>query len=359
MALGKRQLVVLVIGVMVSNFLLVGCKEEKSETEILKERVATLREELAVNQQRLGEAHRQVGLLNDQQQRAEKLEYRLSQAQSELDEVRDRSESAARFIQEKQTLLQLRDRLERENDKYRQQNNELVSEIDLLEQKLFQADQDANALRDQLIASEETIHLLEMELEEIKSDRDLEKLAEIVEQQRQQIDKAKNRIDQLEDEHPQFMLSILENRDKISSDDLGSWGIINLELTSSRFAIGQALKLTLPLPMVDHRGEFKLVFGMLEAKAASISVDVSSNTAAVMFENAAQLRAAMQISETDQVSVLFGPDDQRSELVFRIGEPETGLTGTTISFEPIEILLSGLKVVVRNSEGEWMLAGDE
>lgn len=342
-----------------TSLLLVGCEEEKSDKEILEEQVESLKDTLADNQRRLGEANRQVGMLSNQEDRAERLEDQLIQAQRDLAEVQGRSESAARFIQEKEALLQLRDRLERERDNYKQQNNELFIELDALEQQLSQTNQATADLRDQLSSSAETTDLLERQLNDLQTDLDLEKLVETVEQQRDQLAAAKNRIDQLEDEHPQFMVSLLGNYKKLTDDDLGSWSIIKLELTSSRFTIGQALRLTLPLSMIDHRGEFKLEFGSLETQATSISVDVSSNTAAVTFANAAELRAAMQISETDLTTVSFGPDGNRSELVFRIGEQETGITGTTISFEPMEIRLSGLRVVERNLDSEWVLTADE
>jgi len=350
---------ILIVGVMASCFFMVSCEAEQTKIETLEERVESLKDELADNQQRLGEAHRQVGLLSDQEAKAERLEDQLNQALRKIAEDKGKSKSASEYVLQRDALLQLRDRLERERDNYKQQNKELFIELDALEQRLSQTNQATADLRDQLASSKEITDLLERRFNDLQTDRDLEKLVETVDQQRDQLEAAKQRIDQLEDEHPQFMVSLLGNCKKLTDDDLGSWSIIKLELTSSRFTIGQALRLTLPLSMIDHRGEFKLEFGSLETQATSIAVDVSSNTAAVTFANAAELRAAMQISETDLTTVSFGPDSSRSELVFRIGEQETGITGTTISFEPIEIRLSGLRIVERNFDGEWLLIADE
>ena len=175
------------------------------------------------------------------------------------------------------------------------------------------------------------------------------------EEQMNEMDRLSAQLRILAEEQPTFFISLLAQPDTLSESDLKSWEAISLELESPRYRPGYPLTVTLPLSMLDPRGDVKLRFGSLEIIADKWDVEAKDRIVTFSFPSGGRLWSAMEVSATDILTVEFGPRDARGVLRFRIKDSVGRLTRAEVEFQLLSVEFAGLPVAFREPDGAWIL----
>ncbi len=344
------------IGVLAAvcvSLLLVACGNSSSKEEVLQERVGALKSELESTQIQLGQANQKLGEI---QGNRDQLSRDMKKTESELTDLRSQLKDAER--------LRLADKEQKNTvSKYLEQRENLYSQLNDMKEKLVEAkaqrheiDRLANELKDAKENSELKITKLSKQLNELNASlNEAESKSNEAIQLQGELAAARKTIKDITADRPEFFIPLLQKHGELGDNDLQSWGVITLQLTSSRLALGQEMQLTLPLSMIDFRGSFVLTFGSLNATAESCDLNMKDRIATLTFPNAAEFHSAIEISTTDILSVSFGPSDFQSKIVFAVNTPENGWLSNQIDFKVKEVRLSGLPVATRSDQGKWTL----
>lgn len=352
--MGCSQLSVCVGSVLLGSVVLMGCGEEKqTKVERLSERVSLLESELSSAQRQSGQINQELGSLKSRnrelinksnQDRSELVtaRNRLVRAEELKNDALRRQESAAQFLQQREELYEqiedLRDKVVETSELRRQ----AVAREGMFDKSAAEYESVVKSL------NAEVLDLIEQVNEMSESVTTSSRLQE-------ELDLANNLIAELAADHPQFFVSLLEKHKELNDLDLLTWKSISLELVSSRFTLGQVLRMKMPLEMADNRGTAVLFFGSIEVAALRCDVDLVERIVTYTFPNAAEVRSVMKINTSDILRVMFGPAEFRSEFVFEAGVPVTGLGGTRIDFQVKSVKLSGLSIAERSEHGVWRL----
>jgi len=333
--------------------ILVGCEEEKTEVERLTDRVIHLESELSAAQRHNGRVNQEIGSLKSKNRElSEETSLYLSQvntARDNLARAEDLKNESIRNQESAAQFLQQRDDLHRQIENLRSrvvELNSLRQQVGIQEEVFGESIAEYESLVNEL--NDEITDLNEQVVE-------MSVLALDADQLQEELDSANEKVKSLAVEHPQFFISLLEQHKELKDSDLFTWESISLELVSSRFTLGQVLRMKMPLEMADNRGFAVLKFGSIEVDAIGCEIDLVQRIASYTFPNAAEVRSVMEINTSDIVHVYFGPLEFRSEIVFEAGASITGLSGTRINFLPKSIQLSDLPIANRSENGIWTL----
>lgn len=376
---------------LVLMLLIAGCED----TTGLQRDNQRLQSQLSAEQSRTGELTREVARLGAEIRdlRPEIEELRRDRAASERMRIdaMNREEQAAGWIEQRDEhhallnqWMQRHSECSAERDELKSRISRLLEDISVwrrnqesLEVRLEEAGDTANEWRQRhsecsskvgeqstsLEKKRESILLLEAardelitELHEAHEANDAMRIfVAAAEEQMNEMDRLSAQLRILAEEQPTFFISLLAQPDTLSESDLKSWEAISLELESPRYRPGYPLTVTLPLSMLDPRGDVKLRFGSLEIIADKWDVEAKDRIVTFSFPSGGRLWSAMEVSATDILTVEFGPRDARGVLRFRIKDSVGRLTRTEVEFQLLSVEFAGLPVAFREPDGAWTL----
>lgn len=210
---------------------------------------------------------------------------------------------------------------------------------------------------DTIVSLEATRDALTKQVEELQEAKEAMRLAvAAAEEQTKELDRLSEQLRILSEEQPTFFISLLAHAERLSDVDLMSWKSISLRLREPFYRMGYRLAVTMPLSLLDPRGDVELRFGALEIVSDQWGVDSKDRIVTFSFPSGERLRSAMEVSSTDIVTVEFGPRDERGVLRFRIKDFGGGLIrADSVEFELLSVEFSGFPVAFRESDGTWRL----
>lgn len=370
-------LIVRLATLLVPLLLIVGCED----TTRLQKDYQRLQGQFNTEQTRTGELTREVAKLKaeirDLTPEIEELHRdRAASERIRIDAI-NREEQAARWMQRHSECSAERDELKSKISRLNEDISVLRRNRESLAVRLEDAGHTANEWRKRhsecfSIVGEQTTSL-ERKSESILSletarDDLIAKLHEAqdandamrvfvagAEEQLNEMDRLSAELRILSKEQPTSFISLLSQPDILSESDLKSWETISLEFESPRYKPGYRLAVTIPLSMLDPRGDVNLRFGSLEIIADQWDVVAKDRIVTFSFPSGGRLWSAMEVSATDILTVEFGPRDALSVLRFRIKDSVGRLTRTEVEFQLLSVEFSGLPVAYREPDGNWTL----
>lgn len=308
--------------------------------------------------ERISSLHRTVASLKDQLEESTNNTRELRERHSVCSEERDDlTTRISRLMEDIALLERKRDSLEAQVDQVSgsaaramQQHGECS--VQLEEQAAIQARQ--SKVIDSLEATGKS---LTGQLEELQEAKESMRVAVAeAEKQTNELDRLSAQIGILTTEQPAGVVSLLAHPELLSENDVGLWDSIELKLFSRRLGKKFTLAATMPLSMLDPRGNVKLRFGALEIVSEAWDVESRDGIVTFSFPFGERLRSAIEVSSTDIVTVEFGPRGERSLLRFRIRDWDGGLfRRDSVEFELLSVEFAGLPIAFRKTDGTWEL----
>lgn len=321
-----------------------SCSEDVSDSTesrgSAQESLESIREELSKTQSRVGAANEEIGRLRAREAQlvAEAARLRSDLAESRA-MVRD-AESVANYLRQRENLFAQIDQL-----------RSRVADRDALRARLDDAESalDAKTRRHHEVVTEfeSRVKSIERQLSEFRQQ------ASQVPVLQAGLEEARAKLQTTLRGRPDLAIEIANKFGTLLSEEGESLRVISMQLFSSRFAPGQDLYLTVPLGMLDHRGDIVLAFGSLRSRANSFRIDLDARTARIGFPDAADLRAAIRLSETPELGISFGPSGASTRILFEVGDSHTAIGGTTIDFQPKAIYIAGERMAELTEDGRW------
>jgi hypothetical protein len=322
-------LAVAVVGLML---LPTGCGE--STEEGLRRRLSETKDELSTERRMLGRAESNLGACEAQRESLNKM---LTDLRSEVGVLKGLSN-------DQQTVTE-----------YLQKRDELHEALQTLKEKVSTSGDLPRRIKDlekEKGALERRVQDMTGENESLRTDMDdLRELANtgggLIDELNEQ--RALNAL--LAEEHPAFIITLLQRRSALTDDDLLNWNSLDLKYHTPAWFDSEIIQLTVPLSILDHRGTFLVQFGQLQFPSESVAIDLETGVAVWNIPNASALQEAVKLSNTKEATVLFGPSTARSAIVFSLVQE----AGKVDLWQASQIRLAGLPVAKRASDGIWQL----